>query len=577
MSIKEIYNQGRVVGYSAYEIYVRQHMAQDPTTPPATEREWLASMIGSGSSMLLRLTDSNWIDASDETHQIYEVTLPEESTLFAATTIVGSLFLGSAEWNNEFATHIKDYGPLVANTASIYPNNNNETVPVDVNKLNLTSSQITTMKHYMHILDGVIINKGTWQKNPESGSLPNMDMLPDLNQKQKIRIVIKGTRDKLSGIDIPILLTGFSINSILAGVSNDTGSINTEYPANGDFLGPATIPWASKIVFSVPPAFHMYFNSYRYRRRISLENAGNIATKYAGDSSLVDLASADFSYYDQFNSNTQGTNPALLTHVSQCNMLEDSASVLTVYSRGGSDLPPALYAGVVEGSGYNKKMYPVDTVAPGTTKLFVGDAAGVAAADKYVKSYPGVIALLIDPNTHEVSVYRSSTDQFDIASLSVTDVGSSSRPSYILNIVAGNLLAKTISLTDSSGKEITRSAKTASKFNNFPSTTCEDLGEYPLVWSTLISMLSQDKGLDILGILLRELRSHLPDIQTTGALKLTGTEKSSVGGDFSATGSLQTGKGYIVMGDSDNDIRLYVSNSEPTDSDIPDGSIGIGW
>lgn len=573
MSIKEIYNQGRVVGYSAYEIYVRQHMAQDPTTPPASEREWLASMIGSGSSMLLRLTDSNWIDSSDETHQIYEIQLPEESTLFAATTIVGSLFLGSAEWNNEFATHVKDYGPLIANRESLYPTNDG-TVPVDVSKLNLSSTQLTAMKHYMHILDGVIINKGTWQENSEQDSLPKMDMLPDLNQKQQLRIVIKGSRDKLSSIDIPILLTGFSINSILAGVSNDTGSINTEYPANGDFLGPATIPWASKIVFSVPPAFHMYFNSYRYRRKISLEDDGQ---KYAGDGSIVDLASADFGYYDQFNSNTQGTNPAILTQVSQYNMLEDSASVLTVYARGGSDLPPALYAGIVEGSGNNRKMYPVDTVAPGTIKLFVGDAAGIASADKYVTSYPGVIALLIDPTTHEVSVYRSSTDTFDIASLSVENKGTTSAPLYILNMIAGNILAKTISLTNSSGQELTRSAKTASKFSKFPSSTCEDLGEYPLVWSTLISMLSQDKGLDILGQLLRDLRSHLPDIQTEGTLKLTGTGKSSVGGDFSADGSLQSGKGYIILGDSDDDIRLYISSSEPSGTDIPNGSIGIGW
>lgn len=574
MSIKEIYNQGRVVGYSAYEIYVRQHMAQDPTTPPATEREWLASMIGSGSSMVLRLTDSNWIDASDENHQIYEVTLPEESTLFAATTIVGSLFLGSAEWNNEFATHIKDYGPLVANTASIYPSNNDGTVPVDLSKLELTPNQIISMKHYMHILDGVIINKGTWQENPESNSLPKMDMLPDLNQKQKLRIVVKGTKDKLSGIDVPILLTGFSINSILAGVSNDTGSINTEYPANGDFLGPATIPWASKIVFSVPPAFHMYFNSYRYQRKISIENAG---LRYAGDGSLVDLASADFSYYDKFNSATQGNNPAIVTYVNACNMLEDSASILTVYARGGSDFPPALYAGVVEGSG-NKKIYPVDTVAPGTIKFFVNNTEGIALADKYVNSYPGVIAFLIDPNTQEVSIHRSGVDDSYISSLSVKNIGSSNSPKYVLDIISGNKSGRTLSLTDSSGNQIQRSDKHSAQFKGFPSSTCEDLGEYPLVWSTLISMLSQDKGLDILGALLRELRMHLPDIQTTGALNLTGTGKSSVGGDFSAKGSLQTGKGYIVMGDSDDDdIRLYVSNSEPTDSDIPDGSIGIGW
>ena len=38
---KIIYNEGRVVGLSAYETYVKNHIAEDPNTPPASEREWL--------------------------------------------------------------------------------------------------------------------------------------------------------------------------------------------------------------------------------------------------------------------------------------------------------------------------------------------------------------------------------------------------------------------------------------------------------------------------------------------------------------------------------------------------------
>jgi uncharacterized short protein YbdD (DUF466 family) len=48
-----LYNEGRVVGYSAYEIYMRHALTADPDATPASEAEWLASTLGFGSSMLL--------------------------------------------------------------------------------------------------------------------------------------------------------------------------------------------------------------------------------------------------------------------------------------------------------------------------------------------------------------------------------------------------------------------------------------------------------------------------------------------------------------------------------------------
>ena len=53
--IKTIYNEGRVVGASAYEIYVRNFYANDPNSTPPTERTWLANMFGSGSAMILKI------------------------------------------------------------------------------------------------------------------------------------------------------------------------------------------------------------------------------------------------------------------------------------------------------------------------------------------------------------------------------------------------------------------------------------------------------------------------------------------------------------------------------------------
>ena len=54
---KEIWNEGRVTGLSAYEIYVKQHLVEDPANPPATEREWLSASIAMGSSMLLKVPE----------------------------------------------------------------------------------------------------------------------------------------------------------------------------------------------------------------------------------------------------------------------------------------------------------------------------------------------------------------------------------------------------------------------------------------------------------------------------------------------------------------------------------------
>ena len=52
---RTIYNEGRVVGLSAYEAYVKQHLLEDPTSAPASEKEWLASSLAMGASMILKV------------------------------------------------------------------------------------------------------------------------------------------------------------------------------------------------------------------------------------------------------------------------------------------------------------------------------------------------------------------------------------------------------------------------------------------------------------------------------------------------------------------------------------------
>ena len=106
---RTLYNEGRVVGLSAYEIFVRHVLGADPTATVPSEQEWLASMLSKGSSMLLQIG----ADAIDGSHYI-EVELPATSTLWTANTIVGSFFLGegvAASAATGWCTRVSDYGP----------------------------------------------------------------------------------------------------------------------------------------------------------------------------------------------------------------------------------------------------------------------------------------------------------------------------------------------------------------------------------------------------------------------------------------------------------------------------------
>ena len=77
--MREIYSLGRVAGFSAYELYVRQNEYEDPGSIPASEREWLASTIAMGSSMLCRIEADMSHDPEDD--WVLEVPFPENTRL----------------------------------------------------------------------------------------------------------------------------------------------------------------------------------------------------------------------------------------------------------------------------------------------------------------------------------------------------------------------------------------------------------------------------------------------------------------------------------------------------------------
>ena len=140
-----------------------------------------------------------------------------------------------------------------------------------------------------------------------------------------------------------------------------------------------------------------------------------------------------------------------------------------------------------------------------------------------------------------------------------------------------------------------RKGEAASTTNSTTPDNTTVIGDKYIGWGDLLEALSTDKQLDILGYMLRHLRSKLPDIDTTGlgdgVIKITGKsgQRSSIGGpiDLGETGTKSTVAGQVELGQAKivdknyitfgNGLRLYISADEPTDSDIPVGSIGIGW
>lgn len=342
----EIYNEGRVVGYSAYEIYVKQHLSEDPDTPVASEREWLASSIAMGSSMLLQLprlmpkpSNANDVDV-DEIHSCIDVFLPTNSVLAAANTIIASFFddnVNNSDWddacttancalvsmtggtinqstlsNGKWATRVIDYGQNISNVEGTKKspddgaNNSDKIYPQSLADWN--DNQKAKLRSYMRIVDGIVIHPGTWSASGfvsgiDANHPPAKDFKPDFsgsgtsNPHPRIRLHIKGplgyTYDaknkEWKTTECPwVLFTGFTIRSVLAGTVGTDGSTNTPSYKDGDFLGPGVFPWANKIVFSVPTSYIVYFESSAYKRKLTADGNKN---RVVSDTPIIDMKS----------------------------------------------------------------------------------------------------------------------------------------------------------------------------------------------------------------------------------------------------------------------------------------------
>ena len=364
---KEIWNLGRVCGFSAYELYLRYIAIEAPGVAPATEKEWLSSMLTMGNSMLLRIGTDNVSGV-----HYRDIPLPADSKICAANTIFASYFAGSGATSSDsadytgFATRVTDYGPLIYNTSESHPSGST-IPPTETDVGDLTEDMKAQIPEYLKIIDGIVIQPGTWSESALKP--PYCDFKPDLTEVPTIRISFSDR------VNTPffILLTGFSNKFVVQGVSGTDTATGSQSPDDGDFLGPWVFPWASKILFSVPPAFMDFAASGGYTRKLPSTET----TVAVENASIIDMAAANPSTYYVYYYNNP--DPSVTCEITAIAYTNTSGSVIATYQQN-SAVAPSLYGMRVDsGVAAGYKFYPLDVAAPGTVKIFEGDMATISA------------------------------------------------------------------------------------------------------------------------------------------------------------------------------------------------------
>lgn len=496
-----LYNEGRVVGLSAYEIYLKQHAMVDPDNPPATERQWLASSLGMGNSLLLKIP-VNTSHAEDDLWP-YTVNLPNNCRLAAVNTIVGALFTGEGAPDNDgWCKRVISYGPGISNTDVSSPSGKTNTTssePNGVDSFKSTGQDLlkNQIKSYVRIIDGVVIQPGEWVEVADSKNKPpKKDFKPDLSQRGKVRLLIRGKITK----EFYLLLTGFTIRSVVQGEIGLDGSVPSPNPEDGDFLGPAQFPWANKIVFSVPSSYVAFFDSSTYKRTIPYTGTA----RFVSHDPVIDMESCDpGTYYDKNDGDTR-----IEMKINQLDSLNAGDAVLTVYQKDSS-FPPALYGTKVEKVG-DAYLNPFDVASPGTLKIFTQQDYSGAASTKAKN-----VDSKLPKNT---GVYRDANYvwwQFDddtAIPVANTQVEIKSRSNGKKTNAAN---VSTYEIVTTTGRNVTRSVSLIDKNGDPLNTTgmagksivASDLISNDYInWNMLLASLGNNKSIDLLGGLL-----HLKD------------------------------------------------------------------
>ena len=601
---QEIYNEGRVVGLSAWELYMREALGEgvSPDKIPS-EREWLSSMIGSGASMVLRIP-------SGTAKGVQEFNLPSNSDLSAAGVIIANPFMGTCDWDSSnWATKITSYSSLIQNNTTDSPSADGSDVPYNSDYSEQECASIVSQ--FMKITDGIVYTKNAYWIS--TGSTPQKDIDPNFNESSAVvRLYI----DADITSDTYVLLTGFTNKRVLQGLSGhavleggvskggSTDILNNDW-ADGGMLGPEIFPWASKIVFSVPSSAYRIASSLI--RTIPSDSTYTIPSggltidgikinenAVDGDvrpSSVIDYNAINLTDYYV----AHGLTGSLLAENISAGPfdLADNVNVVTAWYPGMTAakvdeaaqavtpsnenfFPPAIFAVQATATG-SQYLVPLDTAAPGTVKCFTD----VDDATNYRQLMPNNYTFYYDTTNNLVSFVTSGT---------INDWPGMAKITYLqeapkAEIIASNKSAQFIALTNSSGTAY-NTAGSGGDLVIGPSGKPN--------WNNLLSALKDNKSLDVLGNKLRNLGVELDTTNTIGItnavtesgankLTITGTNAVSMtatanmGTNLATLGTNQSIKSGTNFIEFSNGLRLYISGTEPGTTNVPTGSIGIGW
>lgn len=584
---RTIWNEGRVVGLSAYELYVRHTLSEFPDEPVMTEKEWLASTLGDGVSLILKL-------GAGTAKGVHTFQIPSASLCAATGAITASLFNGSAEVDNQgWGTKVTSYGPLLQDATGSYISNINELDNWDKENLHV-------IRDFLKIIDGVVFH----QNSEDSTSNYSPDFKTNTGTL-RLRLSEKLTRD------VYVLLTGFMHKSIVQGLYKvDSNPLASPRPQNGDYLGPEVYPWGTKVIFSVHSEVYELISRYSYQRE--LPDGGQ--SLHVEAKAIIDFESVD--PVQSYQNVSESEQSMVSVDVKDINAVDDKGTnVLAVYQKDSQNrYPAALYGARIRQTGV-QKMAPIDIVSPGSVKVFEDKDLAM----NYPKVYPNLYSFYMDVENEDIYLIdKEIADSGKLPApigpkIETINAGTADSPKFIARTYKGSTdepteEIKAISMYDTSGKLL-------STDGTMGDITTKD----KLDWTTLLQALGTDKVIDLLGEALRYIRKNGQfDLSGTGANKLAGSlevakaiaakdkldvsKSASVGENLSVTKDVTIGGGLTVNGgDSNastddaefkfnkpvksgdnyivlkNGLRLYIATSAPDKTGIPIGSIGIGW
>ena len=484
--------------------------------------------------MLLKVPTVTPASGSEET--AVTIDFPADSNLCAANTIIASFFNGDSKLSAAAAVsastgatvghaywgeQVTDYGELISNTSTLSPTDASSAVGrasvPSKSSLVWSDTLKSQLSDYLKVVDGIVIQSGTWSTVDSANRPPQKDLAPDMSKSPQVRLHIHGT------ITEPfwILLTGFTIRNVVVGESGLDGSVATDHPEDGDFLGPACFPWANKIVFSIPVAAISSMLGGSYTRSIAPAETGVGQTVTVDDSAIIDLKYASNDYDSRWQD-------SLINYsVDDLDKRGEGAAVLGAFPRVAGGLR-GLYASRITGAG-QAVMEPIDCHAPGTVKLYHHPVPGTTEDDLYLirsAKTPNTHVLVLGNLTAAVGAshggrvyneYRYPDTIIPIAaadideSVSSTVAGQSEQKKYTASIITGEREIKVLSLV--------KYNSSTDEFELLPtagsSTPAYALASYNsgnLNWDILQYALGNNKSIDVLGNPLKQLRSALGNI-----------------------------------------------------------------